>query len=78
MILEEANRRVNDVEHGYEAHGVDREPSNTFPIQDRWVSVLHVHVILGNIVNLTKFVWLFHIGLLRLNISHTMRTVNGL
>lgn len=78
MILEEANRGLNDVEHGYEAHDVDREPSDTFPIQDRGVGVLYVHVILWNIVNLAKFVWLFHIGLLRLNISHTMRTVNGL
>jgi len=77
MILEQANRGLNDIEHGDEAHNVDREPSNTFPVQNWRVGVLNIHVILGNIVDLTKLVWLFHIGLLRLNISHTMRTVNG-
>lgn len=77
MILQEANRGLNDVKHGHETGDVDRESPDSFPIQDGWVSVLNIHVILGNIVDLTKLVWLFHIGLLRLNISHTMRTVNG-
>ena len=77
MILQEPDSGLDDVKHGHETGYVDREATDSFPIQDGRVSVLNIHVILGNIVDLTKLVWLFHIGLLRLNISHTMRTVNG-
>lgn len=78
MILQEPDSGLYDVKHGHEAGDVDREAPDSFPVQDGRVGVLYVHVVLGNIVNLAKFVWLFHISLLRLNISHTMRTVNGL